>query len=194
MKKKNNNGFKIGGVLAAIAVIIYWGNSIFNKVGSSGFSKSEKKITSIQCSLVSVREDAKDVTKYYVNNNLVKEDLTIDIYHKNKSVWSSDGNFGSITVWNDNVIVSRSNDSLTNNGKPFLNLENNNQYRVNHNYNLQDDGYIKTTVVVIDKNSGSLEFIASEKVFKNDPNSVSKLLNMSTLATGICDKVKNKNL
>jgi hypothetical protein len=116
MKK---SGSKILGIAAAIAVVIYWGNSIFNKVGSSGFSKSEKKITSIQCSLVSVREDAKDQTKYYVNNNLVKEDLTIDINHKNKSVWSSDGNFGSITVWNDNIIEGRSNDSLTGNGKTF---------------------------------------------------------------------------
>ena len=89
------------------------GKKLFSSVGSS---KSGKNNTSIQCSLVSVREDAKDETEYYVNNNLVSEDLTININYNNKSVWSSDLNFGSITVWNDNVIVGRSNDSYTNEG------------------------------------------------------------------------------
>ena len=89
------------------------GKKLFSSVGSS---KSGKNNTSIQCSLVSVREDAKDETEYYVNNNLVSEDLTINIDYNNKSVWSSDLNFGSITVWNDNVIVGHSNDSHTNEG------------------------------------------------------------------------------
>ena len=148
MKK---SGSKILGIAAVIAVIVYWGNTIFGgKYSSSG------KFPTLVC----------------------KVDNKTHVFKLNDYPISNSNNYFK----------------LSDSGEPYLNLENNHQYRINHNYNLKDDGFLQLTIIVIDKNSGSLEFLASKKVFKNDPNSVTKLLDISTLATGICDKAKNKNL
>ena len=43
MAKKDNDTFKIGGVLAVIGIVIYWGNVIFKNVGSSSSKKTSSQ-------------------------------------------------------------------------------------------------------------------------------------------------------
>ena len=103
-----------------------------------------------------------------------------------------------IVVYNlkDYPIVNNKNrEQLNAKGRPYLNLENKNEYRITVMSSLKFDGFLQLSIIIIDRDSGRLEWIEGDKVRKKgDPDSVRKLANMRTVATGICDKVKDKNL
>ena len=149
MKKSRS---KILGIAAAIAVVIYWGNTIFGGKYSSG-----GKMPILSCKV------GPETIIYNLNDYPIEN--------------------------------KKNNKKLNDSGRPYLNLKNKNEYRITKMSSFKIDGYLQFSVAIIDRNSGRLEFIASDKVRKKgDPDSVKKLLNTRTVETGICDKVKNKNL
>jgi hypothetical protein len=146
------SGSKILGIAAAIAVVIYWGNTIFGGKYSSG-----GKMPILSCKVGSERT-VYNLKDYPIVNNKNREQLNAK-------------------------------------GRPYLNLENKNEYRITRMSTLEFDGFLQLSIIIIDRDTGRLEWIAGDKVRKKgDPNSIRKLGNMRTVATGICDKVKNKNL
>ena len=93
------------------------------------------------------------------------------------------------------IVNNKNREQLNAKGRPYLNLENKNEYRITRMSSLESDGLLQLSIIIIDRDSGRLEWIEGDKVRKKgDPDSVRKLANMRTVATGICDKVKDKNL
>ena len=100
MAKKDNDTFKIGGVLAVIGIVIYWGNVIFKNVGSSSSKKDlSSQARPFLAGSVSVctSDDGKVINQLYIPA-WVDSDLTWGGFTANK-IKRSDTMYHATGIW-----------------------------------------------------------------------------------------------
>ena len=73
MAKKDNDTFKIGGVLAVIGIVIYWGNVIFKNVGSSSSKKTSSQSAKFQSgdTVTCVSNDGEIINEIHIYTNKI---------------------------------------------------------------------------------------------------------------------------